>query len=103
MKDIILKNVEKLEPEIIEAISKSVSYESVLDEDNSIPGAPFGKKIDDCLNNILELCESLGFKTYKDVDGYYGYADIGEGDELVGILGHLDVVPAGVGIQYKKT
>lgn len=95
MKDIIFENVEKLELEMIEAISKSVSYESVLDEDNSMPGAPFGKKIDDCLNNMLELCESLGFKTYKDVDGYYGYADIGEGDELVGILGHLDVVPAG--------
>lgn len=29
-----------------------------------------------------------------DPDGYYGYAEIGEGDGLVGILGHLDVVPA---------
>lgn len=95
MRDIILRNVEKLEPEIINAISKSISYESVLDEDNVVSGMPFGKNIDDCLNNMLDLCKSLGFKTYKDTDGYYGYADIGDGEELVGVLGHLDVVPAG--------
>ena len=27
--------------------------------------------------------------------GYYGYAEIGEGKEMLGILGHLDVVPPG--------
>ncbi|MGL6098838.1 MAG: Sapep family Mn(2+)-dependent dipeptidase, partial [Fusobacteriaceae bacterium] len=37
----------------------------------------------------------LGFKIYKDPKGYYGYAEMGEGDEMIGILGHLDVVPAG--------
>lgn len=95
MKNIIFKNIEELEPKMLKAISNSISYASVLDEENAMPGAPFGKEINECLDNMLELCENLGFETYKDIEGYYGYADIGSGDELVGILGHLDVVPAG--------
>lgn len=27
--------------------------------------------------------------------GYYGYAEVGEGEEIIGILGHIDVVPPG--------
>ena len=95
MREIILKNVENLEPQMIEAIKESISFPSVLDEENVLEGAPFGKDINDCLDNMISLCEELGYKTYKDKDGYYGYAEIGEGDELIGILGHLDVVPAG--------
>lgn len=44
------------------------------------------------------ICESLGFHVFKDPDGYYGYADIGGSDpdaQMIGILGHLDVVPPG--------
>ena len=37
----------------------------------------------------------MGFRT-KNVDGYCGYIEFGEGAELVGIIGHLDVVPAHV-------
>lgn len=95
MREIIKKNVERIEPQIIKAISDSISFASVLDEENAFVGAPFGKNINDCLDNVLDLCEELGFKTYKDEEGYYGYAEVGEGEELVGVLGHLDVVPAG--------
>ena len=35
------------------------------------------------------------FRTFKDPEGYYGYSEIGSGDELFGILCHMDVVPAG--------
>ena len=38
----------------------------------------------------------MGFRT-KNVDNYMGWAEIGEGDEMVAILGHLDVVPEGKG------
>lgn len=54
---------------------------------------PFGENIDKVLKKTLSICEKLGFKTYY--NKYYGYAEIGEGEELVGVLGHLDVVPAG--------
>lgn len=55
---------------------------------------PFGADVHKCFINTLKLAESLGFKT-KNVDNYAGHAEIGEGDEIVGILVHLDVVPEG--------
>lgn len=55
---------------------------------------PFGKDPYDALVYALELCKSYGFAT-KQCGNYCGYAEIGEGEELFGILVHLDVVPAG--------
>lgn len=60
---------------------------------------PFGKAVHDCLIYTLNLAESLGFRT-KNVDNYAGHAEIGQGDEIVGILVHLDVVPAGEGWDF---
>lgn len=92
-KDIIKSKVNDLVPYLVEAIKEIVSYRSVLDETAS--SYPFGKEIDECLKSTLNICNSLGFRTYYDKDGYYGYAEVGEGPELIGILGHLDVVPEG--------
>jgi predicted dipeptidase len=46
------------------------------------------------LEKTLELFKREGYRTFMNDEGYYGYAEIGEGD-LIGILGHLDVVPPG--------
>lgn len=59
------------------------------------PTMPFGKEIHACLDYALDYCKSIGFTTYIDPAGYYGYADYGQGEELIGIVGHLDVVPEG--------
>ncbi|MBF4691647.1 Sapep family Mn(2+)-dependent dipeptidase [Fusibacter ferrireducens] len=56
---------------------------------------PFGSAIDDALKCVLKIAEELGFRTYYDPKGYYGYAEIGVGEALIGILGHLDVVSEG--------
>lgn len=77
----------------IAAIQELVSFPSVLQEGEN--GRPFGQAIQDVLEHTLSLTEKLGFKTYLDPAGYYGYAEIGEGEELLAILCHLDVVPAG--------
>ena len=53
---------------------------------------PFGENCNEALEYMLKLGSSLGFRT-KNIDGYCGYIEFGKGDELVGILGHLDVVP----------
>ena len=60
---------------------------------------PFGKNVDDALNAFLDLGKELGFKT-KNIDKYCGYIEFGEGEEIVGIVGHLDVVPEGEGWTY---
>jgi succinyl-diaminopimelate desuccinylase len=78
--------------ECIKSIKYAVSFPSVFDSAASTKEHPFGKPIDDCLKATLDLCKSLGMRTYYG-DGYYGYAEIGEGKEMIGVLGHLDVVP----------
>ncbi len=56
--------------------------------------APFGTEIRNCLNYVLDLAQKFGFETY-DCDGYAGHVDFkGTGSEVLGVLGHLDVVPA---------
>ncbi|QAT42168.1 Sapep family Mn(2+)-dependent dipeptidase [Aminipila luticellarii] len=68
---------------------------------NSVSGPPegkypFGKGSFDALQYCLELCKKFGFQT-KQCENYMGYAEIGQGDEIMGILVHLDVVPASSG------
>jgi succinyl-diaminopimelate desuccinylase len=58
-------------------------------------GYPFGVAIDQALRKALEIADQLGFKTHYGDGGYYGYAEVGEGAEMLGVLGHLDVVPPG--------
>ena len=57
------------------------------------PNAPFGKEIAKALEFTLSLGKHLGFRT-KNCNGYCGYIEFGKGGELLGIIGHLDVVPA---------
>jgi len=62
-------------------------------------GMPFGEDVALCLEKALEISRSLGFKTVN-MDGYVGYAEYGEGEDYVAVLGHLDVVPEGNGWIY---
>jgi succinyl-diaminopimelate desuccinylase len=74
------------------ALSELVRIPSVCAEGSD--GYPFGEAVDQALRKALQIAGDLGFRTHYD-DGYYGYAEIGEGPEMVGVLGHLDVVPPG--------
>lgn len=77
----------------ISAIQRLVNIPSYLQE--SVPGAPFGQSILEVLKECLTLFQEEGFETFIDPEGYYGYAEIGEGEEIFGVLCHLNVVPAG--------
>lgn len=61
-----------------------------------MPGAPLGTGINEAINYVLNLGESFGFKT-KNCDGYCGYIEMGQGEEMIGILTHVDTVPVGDG------
>ncbi|MBQ1489661.1 MAG: dipeptidase PepV [Eubacterium sp.] len=54
---------------------------------------PYGQGVQDSFAYMLSKAEELGFRT-EDVDHVGGHVEFGEGDEILGILGHLDVVPA---------
>ena len=58
-------------------------------------GYPFGPAIDQALRKTLQIAAELGFRAQYGDGGYYGFAEVGEGTEMLGILGHLDVVPPG--------
>ncbi len=57
---------------------------------------PFGQPVMEALDYVLDLCKEYGFRTKK-CSNLMGYAEIGEGEEIIGTLVHLDVVPAGDG------
>ena len=87
---------EKLEnnfSEFLNNLDRVVSIPSYYQEDST--KYPFGENIQKVLEEMIDICKELGFRTYIDSEGYYGYAEIGSGEKLVGVLGHLDVVPPG--------
>lgn len=81
---------------MLETIKKLVAIPSVTGAAPE-PGKPYGPYVYEALETALAFCEGLGFRTKLDDEGYYGYAEIGAGEELMGILVHLDVVPPGSG------
>ncbi len=90
------RELDALQSELIESLQELIKIKSVGEE----PGAhPFGDGPHECLMACLALGERLGFCTAS-VDDMAGYAEYGEGEEMIAVLGHLDVVPEGDGWNY---
>lgn len=53
------------------------------------------EKVREALEFVLHLGEKMGFRTENCLDGQVGVIEMGDGDETLGILAHVDVVPAG--------
>ena len=82
------------EESLINDLTQLVSIPSVLDESSATEDAPFGPEPKRALDWLLEEGRKAGF-TVKNIDNMAGHIEMGEGDELLGILCHVDVVPAG--------
>ena len=80
--------------EMLEDVIKLVQIES--SREKACDGMPFGEGPAKALEFCLNLGKSFGFDT-KNVDNYAGHIEYGEGEELLGILAHVDVVPPGDG------
>jgi len=89
-----LDALEKDRSEMITFLRKLVSIPSVKGEAEE--GAPFGLEILRALKTVLSWGENNGFRT-KNLSGYAGHIEFGDGDETIGVLVHLDVVPPGAG------
>lgn len=83
--------------ELIKSTQGIIRIPSV--KESPLPGRPFGEGVNQSLEYALSLAERLGFEV-KNIDGYAGYAEFGQGEETMGILAHLDVVPEGSGWTY---
>ncbi|MFO7154395.1 MAG: dipeptidase PepV [Caldicoprobacter oshimai] len=89
--------IESYRDEIIRSTQELVAIPSVEGEPQ--PGKPFGEDVYRALDYVLTLGRRLGFET-KNVDGYAGHIEFGQGEKMLGILTHLDVVPEGSGWTY---
>ncbi|MET3697212.1 succinyl-diaminopimelate desuccinylase [Bacillus oleivorans] len=73
-----------------------LSIESILDEAKATKDTPLGEGVKEALDYMLSLGERDGFNV-KNVDNLAGHIEYGNGEEIVGVLCHVDVVPAGDG------
>lgn len=90
----IKERISGYKQEMIEDLAKLVSFNSVFE--NPTQAHPFGEANARCLDAGLAIAEKCGMKPVN-LDYYCGYGELGEGEQVIGVLGHLDIVPVGDG------
>ena len=85
--------------DVVKSIQESVRIKSV--QEAPLEGMPFGEGPAKALEHMLDLGKKLGFEV-ENFDNYAGHIDFGVGsdEEMIGILGHVDVVPEGKGWDH---
>ena len=99
-----LELLESYREDILKTLRELIAFPSVsLDSVKSADGKlmRYGRAVQDAYEYMLKLGEELGFDTF-DADGYGGHIQFNadesiENPENLGIVGHLDVVPEGIG------
>lgn len=86
-----------MEDSLLSCLQENLRIPSVQGEPSE--GAPYGIEVRRSLDHVLSKATALGFHT-ENVDGHLGWCEYGSGDEMVAVLGHLDVVPAGDGWSF---
>ena len=79
---------------IVRDIARLVAINSV--EGKAEPGAPFGKGPKQALELGREICRELGLEAVNCEDKI-GYGQIGDAEDYLATITHLDVVPVGEG------
>lgn len=80
--------------EMVDALKMILNIPSVKGEAQG--NMPYGKGVFDALIRTLNLGERLDFDSVN-FFSHLGYVEYGDGDEMLAIVTHLDVVPAGEG------
>ena len=87
--------------DIVADIDRLVRIPSFEDLDAAAEGAPYGPGLRKALDAALAMARDMGFEVHDDA-GHVGYADLaGTSEEQLGIIGHIDVVPAGPGWHFE--
>ncbi|HEU4965613.1 MAG TPA: dipeptidase PepV [Bacilli bacterium] len=84
--------------EIIEKTQGVLRIDSV-GQPASGDNQPFGTGCAEALDYVLNLGREMGCEV-KNVDGYAGHIEYGEGDDYIAVVAHLDVVPVGPGWSH---
>ena len=88
--------VESRQDAMLEDLKDLLRIRSVRDDAKAVAGAPFGPGPKEALDFMMAMGQKDGFET-KVVEDVAGHIEFGQGEEIVGILGHVDVVPEGDG------
>jgi D-alanyl-D-alanine dipeptidase len=88
--------VDKRKDDLLADLFTLLSINSERDDSQATPETPFGPGPVAAMTKLLELADRDGFAT-RNIDNYAGEFEYGEGDEVLGIFAHMDVVPAGSG------
>ncbi|MDQ0215747.1 succinyl-diaminopimelate desuccinylase [Oikeobacillus pervagus] len=91
-----MKEVEQRKEALIHDLQSLIRIKSVRNDVDQTPEAPLGKNVKAALDYMLQLGEKDGF-TSKNVGNVAGHLEFGAGEDIVGILCHVDVVPEGDG------
>jgi len=78
---------------MIEELMKFLSINSVYDESTVSKEKPYGNGVAEALEYVAKLGIQHGFEVDR-CDGHATELTIGEGDKVIGIFAHADVVPA---------
>ena len=97
MKKEITKIAESLRDNMILSTQELVRIPSV--EKKAEGDYPYGENVYKALKKALEISEEMGFKT-KNIDNQAAHIEMGEGNEVLALLCHLDVVPEGSNWTY---
>lgn len=101
-----LNLIDTYKDEMIKSLQELIQIPSVVKDGNE--KAPFGEEVDKAFSYMLKKAENDGFDV-ENIDNYGGHIEfggylldedgdiVGTSDEALGILVHLDVVPAGSG------
>lgn len=84
--------VKPYKEEAFSSLKKLVSIDSVLDENTKSKEMPFGKGVDEALSFVADLGKKMGFSVNR-CDNYVTELTYGEGDKILDIYAHCDVVP----------
>ncbi|MDO5328963.1 MAG: Sapep family Mn(2+)-dependent dipeptidase [Coriobacteriia bacterium] len=78
-----------MDADFIKDLSRIIEIDSISTHEDF----PDNAKCSLCLEEMLNICESYGFKS-NNIDGVVGYVDWGpDSEDYVACLSHLDVVP----------
>ncbi|MEG0254001.1 dipeptidase PepV [Vagococcus sp.] len=90
------EEVNSRKDELMEDLYSLIRINSVKDLENKTDDMPVGPGPAKALHKFLEIGERDGFIT-KNIENVAGHIEYGEGDETLGVLAHVDVVPTGDG------
>ena len=97
--DQLNKKIEENKTEMLSSLSKLISIPSVATDERGMK--PFGENVQKVYREMLDMAIADGFEVFN-ADNYGGHIDFpGKGEGVVGIIGHLDVVPEGDGWDFE--